>query len=82
METFAEAEAVVFRSCAGGGYGDPLDRDPDRVALDVNRHWLSPEKASAVFGVVLAPAANGIDWQVDRTKTNALRAAVRPTARQ
>jgi N-methylhydantoinase B len=82
METFVEAEAVVFRSCAGGGYGDPLERNPDRVALDVNRRWLSPEKANSVFGVALALAANGIDWQVDRTKTNALRAAMRPTARQ
>jgi len=82
VEAFAEAEAVVFRSCEGGGYGDPLDRDPDRVALDVNRCWLSPKKASAIFGVALARAANGIDWQIDRTKTNALRAAMRPTARQ
>jgi len=78
MEKFTEAQAVVYRSCAGGGYGDPLMRDPHRVAADVNRRWLSDARAEEVFGVALKPAANRIDWDVDAEKTRALRAARRP----
>jgi N-methylhydantoinase B len=77
MEKFTEAQAVVYRSCAGGGYGDPLMRDPQRVAADVNRRWLSDARAEEVFGVALKPAANRIDWEVDAEKTRALRAARR-----
>jgi N-methylhydantoinase B len=43
--TIKHGEAICYRSCAGGGYGDPRRRDPDAVALDVNRRWLSPEYA-------------------------------------
>jgi N-methylhydantoinase B len=38
---------------AGGGYGDPLDRDPARVASDVIDRAVSREVARAVYGVVL-----------------------------
>jgi N-methylhydantoinase B/oxoprolinase/acetone carboxylase alpha subunit len=50
-------------------------RDPQRVAADVNRRWLSDARAEEVFGVALTPAANRIDWEVDVEKTRALRAA-------
>jgi N-methylhydantoinase B len=68
-----------YRSCAGGGYGDPLKRDPDRVVADVNRQWLSIERAEAVFGVALTPGANGIDYVVDGPRTEQLRARLRPS---
>src|SRR5262249_4715198 len=74
METFVEGSAVVYRSCAGGGYGAPLDRDPERVAGDGNRRWLSPEKAGSTFGVALRLSANGIDFEVDNARTEEMRA--------
>jgi N-methylhydantoinase B len=45
----------VYRTVSqgGGGYGDPLDRDPERVALDVERSLVSREWAERVYGVVL-----------------------------
>lgn len=38
---------------AGGGYGDPLRRDPMRVALDVAREAVSLAAANDIYGVVL-----------------------------
>ncbi len=39
---------------AGAGYGDPLRRDPARVAHDLHEHKVSSEAASATYGVVFA----------------------------
>ena len=46
------AEAVV-RTGGGGGWGDPMDRDPDRVAADVAEGYVSREAAERDYGVVL-----------------------------
>ena len=66
-------EAICYRSNAGGGYGDPRQRDPARVAATVNRGWLSPERAKTVYAVALVRAANGVDFEVDEAATAALR---------
>jgi len=44
---------VVIRSAGGGGYGDPLERDPERVAFDVREEYVSPEAAADMYGVLL-----------------------------
>ena len=38
----------------GGGYGDPLERDPQAVLRDVLERWVSAKAAHDVYGVVLA----------------------------
>jgi N-methylhydantoinase B len=45
----------VYRvvSQGGGGYGDPIDRDPEHAALDVERSLVTPEWAARLYGVVL-----------------------------
>lgn len=58
----SEKEAVHFRSCAGGGYGDPRKRDPARVLADVNAGWLSVAAARSVYGVAVNKAPNGVDY--------------------
>jgi N-methylhydantoinase B len=37
----------------GGGYGDPLNRDPARVAIDVRDGMVSAQAAKEHYGVVL-----------------------------
>src|SRR6266705_1192027 len=37
----------------GGGYGDPLARDPERVLADVREGFVSPDAAMSSYGVVL-----------------------------
>jgi len=66
-------EAVLGVTGAGGGYGNPLDRDPQRVAATVNRQWLSVERAESIYGVALRPAANGVEFEVDDARTSSLR---------
>jgi N-methylhydantoinase B len=58
----------------GGGYGNPIDRDPARVLNDVNERYVSREKAEAVYGVVIAGSVEDDDLSVDLSATKALRA--------
>lgn len=55
----------------GGGYGDPLTREPEAVLRDVSRGLVSTEIASAVYGVEI------VGDEIDATATEARRAAIR-----
>lgn len=55
----------------GGGFGDPLDREPQRVATDVRARAVSTEQAYDVYGVVLH------EEDVDTDATEDRRAAIR-----
>ena len=50
----APGDRIVFRTAGGGGWGDPLERDPARVRADVRRKLMSAQKAERDYGVVLA----------------------------
>ncbi|MCS6927705.1 MAG: hydantoinase B/oxoprolinase family protein, partial [Candidatus Binatia bacterium] len=64
---------VFLLSWAGaGGYGDPLERDPARVVLDVQRGTVTAEWARQAYGVVLDH-----DLRVDTAATEKLRAELR-----
>ena len=39
---------------SGGGYGDPLDREPERVVTDVENGLVSRQEAREIYGVVVA----------------------------
>ncbi len=62
-------EVIVSVSGAGGGYGDPLERDPERVAMDVRERWISTRRAREVYGVALRE-----DGTVDQAETARARA--------
>jgi N-methylhydantoinase B len=68
----ANATAVV-QGAGGGGWGDPLDRDPERVRADVLEEYVSLDAARAQYGVVLDPTT----LAVDAAATAALRARLR-----
>ncbi|MDE0056740.1 MAG: hydantoinase B/oxoprolinase family protein, partial [Defluviicoccus sp.] len=75
-----EAGDVVREETAGGGgHGDPLSRDPERVREDVVGDYLTPGQAERRYGVVLGPDLE-VDTQATRTKREAL-AAARPRPR-
>jgi N-methylhydantoinase B len=67
-----EGSEVIIMSAGGGGWGDPLDRDPDMVLSDVIEGYISPA-AAAEYGVVLTPDNKAVDG----TKTAELRASLR-----
>jgi len=66
-------EAIRFVTGGGGGYGDPLRRDPTRVAAAVNRGWMSVERAEENYGVILRKKSNGYEVDVDRVATETKR---------
>jgi N-methylhydantoinase B len=61
----------------GGGYGDPLERDPEAVRQDVLDRWVSIEAAGAEYGVVLEGSAAACALAVDAAATAALRNRLR-----
>lgn len=76
-------DVVVMRTAGGGGYGDPLERDPARVLADVRFGYVSAEQARAVYGVVLG--ADGVDEAAtlalrERLRAGRCRLAARPLA--
>lgn len=59
--------------CGGGGYGDPLEREPAHVLADVIEQKLSPCRARNVYGVVIDMA----DRCVEPVATATLRSRQR-----
>lgn len=58
----------------GGGWGDPLEREPEWVLLDVIQGKVSMASARDDYGVVLT--GNGDDLAVDNDATELLRAQI------
>jgi N-methylhydantoinase B len=46
-------ETLISHSTGGGGFGPPIEREPERVAKDVREGWVSVDRARKVYGVVL-----------------------------
>jgi N-methylhydantoinase B len=46
-------DTIVREMPGGGGYGDPLERDAEKIALDVQDRKVSRESAFDNYGVVL-----------------------------
>jgi N-methylhydantoinase B len=67
-------DEIHFGTQGAGGYGDPLDRDPPRVAWDVRQGLVSEATARSVYGVVLS--GDG----VDAAATERLRGVLRSEA--
>jgi len=54
-------DVVVMDAAGGGGYGNPLERDPEKVLADVLNGYVTVEKAKEDYGVVIDPAAMTVD---------------------
>lgn len=63
--------------CAGGGYGDPFERDAERVAADVREGRVSASWARAAYGVCCVTDA--VPYVLDLAATRALRGLRLPT---
>ena len=51
-------DRVRVLTSGGGGYGDPLKRDPAKVATDVRQGYVSRESAADLYGVILDASGN------------------------
>ena len=59
---------VIGQSPGGGGWGNPLEREPERVRWDVIEGFVTPEMARDRYGVVLRT-----DQSIDAEATAAKR---------
>ena len=64
-------DTITILTPGGGGYGDPFEREPERVLRDVQRGMVSCEAAREDYGVVLQGGT------IDLAATLALRAELR-----
>lgn len=56
-------DLVTIDAPGGGGYGDPLEREPEMVQADVVEGYVSVESARNEYGVVINPETMEIDWE-------------------
>lgn len=71
-EVPADATAVIA-TAGGGGWGDPLERDPGRVAADVREEYVSLEAARDQYGVVFEPGSHTVDLVATMARRDELR---------
>jgi N-methylhydantoinase B len=65
-------DIVSYRTCGGGGYGPPQERDPQLVLNDVQQEKVSVDRAREIYRV----AIDVEDWTVDKSATERLRSTV------
>jgi N-methylhydantoinase B len=71
-------DILMMESSGGGGFGDPLERDPAMVAADVAEGYVTREAAERIYGVVWN--GDGIDAAATERR-RAERGAARPRVR-
>ncbi len=64
-------EIISYRTCGGGGFGAPAERDPELVLKDVREGKVSSDRAREIYRVVV----NTESWTVDSDATAKLRQA-------
>ena len=65
-------------TAGGGGFGDPLERDPDKVLEDVIDDYVSVGRAAKDYGVIIIPVDPEIcEYRLDLEATKAEREKIR-----
>jgi N-methylhydantoinase B len=67
---FRPNDRIRFRLGGGGGFGNPFEREVDRVVEDVRKGFVSIAAAAEDYGVVICPEK----LEADLARTTALRA--------
>ena len=75
-EMFADYDLYLNYMRGGPGFGDPLDREPQAVADDINGGYVLERLAGDVYGVVVKKGPDGL-VVVDEAATKAARADIR-----
>jgi N-methylhydantoinase B len=69
----AQGDVLYMRVASGGGYGDPLEREPELVRQDFENGLISRESARNIYGAVI----NEADGKIDFATTQELRKTLR-----
>ena len=77
MTEFHAGDVLITKSTGGSGWGDPLDRDIEKIREAVRDGVISIERARNVYGVVIVPKSledpNPENVKVDYKATVQLR---------
>ncbi len=71
-ELIKENERIVSISSGGGGYGDPIQRDPEKVRWRAREGYISLARAQEIYGVVLDTTVE--EYAINFEATERLRA--------
>ena len=82
VERLERGDVFRHEMAGGGGYGDPLAREPEGVLRDVIEEKVSAGAAERDYGVVVrrASASAGSAWTLDLPATGKLRERMRASA--
>ena len=69
------ADVIIMETAGGGGYGDPLERDPAMVEGDVMDGYISIESARDDYGVVINPETISVDPDATKELRESLKIA-------
>ena len=67
---------MTIDAAGGGGCGNPLDREPQKVERDVIEGYVSLEKAREDYGVIIDPNTLTLDEEATRKLRDTLRKAI------
>ena len=78
LPTLAQVElpsngVIRHKMAGGGGWGNPLNRDPKKVLMDVLNHKVSLSKAKEDYGVIINATKMTIEYKATEKKRNELR---------
>lgn len=76
MQPIFPGDVLYTLACGGAGWGNPLNRDPDKIKEDVRDGLVSTKRARVTYGVVIDPKSltdNPEDVAVDYKATEELR---------
>lgn len=62
-EVLRKGDLISFRSSGGGGWGNPLERDPSLVLEDFRNDLITLEIAEKIYAVKIDPENMEIDWK-------------------
>jgi N-methylhydantoinase B len=69
-------DVLTIDAAGGGGCGNPLEREPERVESDVMEGYVSLEKAREDYGVIIDPKTMKVDEEATRKARNTPRKAI------
>lgn len=81
-EQLHEYDIVVHPVSGAQALGDPIDRDPELVKVDLDKGWTRARVAADVHGVVASYDEKAKEWSIDEAATAAKRREVREARKQ
>ncbi len=65
-------DVVMIDAPGGGGYGNPLERDPEMVESDVKEGYVTLQAAADEYGVVMSPESLKVNAEATRKKRDGM----------